>query len=51
MVLVVVGDVDHVKMENLIKQSFEDWKQSPLKNKEEHFIGEVSRKEVHIKAL
>ena len=39
MVLVVVGDVDHVKMENLIKQSFDDWKQSPLKNKEEQKIG------------
>ena len=39
MVLVVVGDVDHVKMENLIKQSFDDWKQSPLKNKEEQKTG------------
>ena len=39
MVLVVVGDVDHVKMENLIKQSFEEWKQSPLKNKEEQKTG------------
>ena len=39
MVLVVVGDVDHVKMENLIKQSFDEWKQSPLKNKEEQKTG------------
>ncbi|MFL2510940.1 MAG: M16 family metallopeptidase [Candidatus Neomarinimicrobiota bacterium] len=39
MVLVVVGDVDHMKMENLIKQSFDDWKQSPLKNKEEQKTG------------
>ena len=39
MVLVVVGDVDHMKMENLIKQSFDEWKQSPLKNKEEQKTG------------
>jgi len=48
MVLVVVGDVDHVKMENLIKQSFEDWKQSPLKNKEEQKTGNKVANKVYV---
>ena len=48
MVLVVVGDVDHVKMENLIKQSFDDWKQSPLKNKEEQKTGNKVSNKVYV---
>jgi zinc protease len=48
MVLVVVGDVDHVKMENLIKQSFEGWKQSPLKNKEEQKTGNRVSNKVYV---
>jgi zinc protease len=48
MVLVVVGDVDHVKMENLIKQSFEGWKQSPLKNKEEQKAGNKVANKVYV---
>ena len=48
MVLVVVGDVDHVKMENLIKQNFEEWKQSPLKNKEEQKTGNRVANKVYV---
>ena len=48
MVLVVVGDVDHVKMENLIKQNFDSWKQSPLKNKEEPKTGNRVADKVYV---
>ena len=48
MVLVIVGDVDHVKMENLIKQNFDSWKQSPLKNKEEPKTGNRVADKVYV---
>ena len=48
MVLVIVGDVDHVKMENLIKQNFDSWKQSPLKNKEEQKTGNRVADKVYV---
>ncbi len=48
MVLVFVGDVDHAEMENLIKQSFKGWKQSPLKNKEEKNLGTKASSKVYV---
>ena len=48
MVLVVVGDVDHVKMESLIKESFGDWKQSTLKNIEEKTVGSKTSNKVYV---
>ena len=48
MVLVVVGDVDHDEMENLIKESFKGWKQSPLKNKEEKNLGTKASSKVYV---
>ena len=48
MVLVVVGDVDHIKMENLIKESFNGWQQSPLKNKEEQKVGNKVADKVYV---
>ena len=48
MVLVVVGDVDHVMMENLLKESFGDWKQSSLKNKEEKNVGSKISNKVYV---
>ena len=48
MVLVVVGDVDHVKMESLINESFGDWKQSTLKNIEEKTVGSKTSNKVYV---
>ena len=48
MVLVVVGDVDHAKLENLIKENFSNWKQSPLKNKEEEKVGNRVSNKVYV---
>jgi zinc protease len=48
MVLVVVGDVDHNEMENLIKESFKGWKQSTLKNKEEKSLGTKASSKVYV---
>ena len=46
--VVVVGDVDHNEMENLIKESFKGWKQSPLKNKEEKSLGTKASSKVYV---
>ena len=48
MIFVVVGDVDHVKLENLIKENFSNWKQSPLKNKEEEKVGNKASNKVYV---
>ena len=47
-VLVVVGDVEHTKIENLIKENFGDWRQSPLKNKEEKKSGKSISNKVYV---
>ena len=42
MVFVAVGDVSHDELSNLLKESFGDWKTSPLSDKKEEKRGSRS---------